>query len=690
MNIHEYQAKEIFRDAGLPVPPGDVATTPEEAEELARTYGGHVVVKAQVHTGGRGKAGGVKLADSPEEARKHAGAILGMEIKGLEVRKVLVTPAEEIESEAYVGVLMDRGAQAPVFMVSSEGGVDIEEVARTQPEAIRKLRVDPRYGLLPHQAYWLGAALYDDPSLVKQASKIIGQLYDAYTGSGASMAEINPLITTPGGELKAIDAKVTLDDSELFRHPDLEAYRDTDAEPWAETRAREAGLSFVKLDGDVGCCVNGAGLAMATMDLVKYYGGEPANFLDIGGSSNPDKVVAALEIITADPNVDVILFNIFGGITRCDDVANGIVEATGTLDIDPPIVIRLTGTNEEEGLAILEEAGFSATSSMDAVVQKAVETAGSAVMISSAATTLSGFDDPPMSMAIFVDESTRLVVQGITGRDGSFHAREMMEYGTPVVAGVTPGKGGRAFEGPDGAEVPIFNTMDEAVRETDANASVIYVPPAFAAGAVMEAADAGVDLVVAITEGIPVQDMARVQAFVRDRGTRLVGPNCPGLISPGKAKVGILPAQIVTPGPVGLISRSGTLTYEAVIHLTNAGVGQSTCVGIGGDPLIGTSFVDCLEAFDRDPETEAVVMIGEIGGTDEQEAARYVSENLEVPVVGFIAGQTAPPGRTMGHAGAIISGSEGTAEEKMKAFEENGIAVARRPADIAELIRESL
>ena len=293
-------------------------------------------------------------------------------------------------------------------------------------------------------------------------------------------------------------------------------------------------------------------------------------------------------------------------------------------------------------------------------------------------------------MAIFVDDSTRLVVQGITGRDGSFHTRQMMEYGTRVVAGVTPGKGGQTFEGPGGQSVPIFNAMDRAVDETGANASVIYVPPAFAAGAIMEAADAGIELVVAITEGIPVQDMARVHAFTADRGTRVVGPNCPGLISPGKAKVGILPGQIVTPGPVGVISRSGTLTYEAVFHLTEAGIGQSTCVGIGGDPLIGTTFVDCLAAFNDDPETEAIVMIGEIGGTDEQEAARFVQESVDVPVVGFIAGQTAPPGRRMGHAGAIISGSAGTAEEKMKAFRENGVEVAERPAEIAELIRGAL
>jgi len=375
MDIHEYQAKERFRAAGIPVPPGEIATTPEQAETIAAEYGGMVVVKAQVHSGGRGKAGGVKLSKNSSEAREYATAILGMEINGLTVEKVLVTPAVDIDTEAYVGVLVDRKKQAATFMVSAEGGVDIEHVAHETPDLIRKLTVDPRFGILPHQAFWLANFLYDDPGLIKQASKIIAQLYDAFVNSGASMAEINPLITTPAGEVKAIDAKMSIDDSELFRRPDVEAMRDTSSEPESEIKAREANLSYVKLDGNVGCCVNGAGLAMATMDLVKYYGGEPANFLDIGGSSNPDKVVAALEIITSDANVKAILFNIFGGITRCDDVAHGIVEATKRIDIKPPIVIRLTGTNEELALEILEEAGFSAYTSMDAVVEKAVELA---------------------------------------------------------------------------------------------------------------------------------------------------------------------------------------------------------------------------------------------------------------------------------------------------------------------------
>jgi succinyl-CoA synthetase alpha subunit len=289
-------------------------------------------------------------------------------------------------------------------------------------------------------------------------------------------------------------------------------------------------------------------------------------------------------------------------------------------------------------------------------------------------------------VSTFIDKSTRLLVQGITGRDGSFHTNQMIAYGTAVVAGVTPGKGGQKFEG----TVPIFNTVAEAVTKTAANTTVIYVPPPFAADAMMEAADAGISLIVCITEGVPVLDMTRVYPFVKDRGSRLLGPNCPGLISPGQSKVGIIPGQICAPGPVGLVSRSGTLTYEVVYQMTRAKIGQTTCVGIGGDPINGTNFIDCLDAFEKDQETEAVVMIGEIGGTDEQEAARFVRDKMKKPVVGFIAGQTAPPGRRMGHAGAIISGSAGTAAEKMQAFEENGVGVAKRPIDVVDLLKRAM
>ena len=289
-------------------------------------------------------------------------------------------------------------------------------------------------------------------------------------------------------------------------------------------------------------------------------------------------------------------------------------------------------------------------------------------------------------MSIFIDNGTRLVVQGITGRDGSFHARQMMEYGTQVVAGVTPGKGGQQFEG----TVPIFDTVHDAVQATGANTSVIYVPPMFAADAIMEAAAAGVRLIVCITEGVPVLDMTRVYPYVQEHGARLIGPNCPGLITPGQSKVGIIPGRICTPGPVGVVSRSGTLTYEVVNALTKAGIGQSSCVGIGGDPINGTNFIDCLAAFEADPATRVVAMMGEIGGTDEQEAARFVQAHMTKPVVGFIAGQTAPPGRRMGHAGAIISGSAGTAAEKIEAFRSAGMGVAIRPVYFVELVQARL
>ncbi len=372
MNIHEYQAKDIFRKYGIPIPPGEVATTPEEAEAIARKFGTTVVIKAQVHAGGRGKAGGVKLARTSEDAKRIAAQILKLTIKGLPVKKVLVTPAADIASEAYVGIIVDRASKRPVLMASPAGGIDIEEVAAKTPDKILRRPVDPRYGLQLYEAMQIAFFLYSDMKQVRAAAKILQQLYKAFFENGGSLAEINPLVTTPTGEVVALDAKMVIDDNEMDRRPDIAALRDESAEDPSEVEARKANLTFIKLDGNVGCIVNGAGLAMATMDLVKYYGGEPANFLDIGGSSNPEKVVAALRIITSDSNVKAILFNIFGGITRTDDVANGIVTAIKQNPLKVPLVIRLTGTNEEIAVKILKENGLSAMTDMDEAVKKAV------------------------------------------------------------------------------------------------------------------------------------------------------------------------------------------------------------------------------------------------------------------------------------------------------------------------------
>ncbi len=375
MVIHEYNAKQVFAERGIPVTEGDLAASPSEAEAIAKRIGKPVVIKAQVHVGGRGKAGGVKFAEDPESAKKHAEAIIGMNIKGLTVNDVLVTAAEKCLTESYVGIVLDRAAKRPVIMVSKAGGVDIEEVAAKTPEKIHKLHIDPVEGMHAYQARDLAFRLYTDPSLAKQAADIIMKLYGVFATCDASLAEINPLITNPEGKVIALDAKMNIDDNGLYRQPAIAAMRDARAEDPAEVEARDAGLSYVRLGGSIGCIVNGAGLAMATMDLVKRYGAEPANFLDIGGSSSPKKVVTAIKIILSDTNVRAILINILGGITRCDDVATGIVEAFAQFKPSVPVVVRLAGTNEQAAAEILKTTGLPTAESLDEVVKKAIEMA---------------------------------------------------------------------------------------------------------------------------------------------------------------------------------------------------------------------------------------------------------------------------------------------------------------------------
>jgi succinyl-CoA synthetase beta subunit len=378
MNLHEYQAAEIFASHGIPTNQGEVATSPAEAESIARARGGPVVVKAQVHTGGRGKAGGVKLARTPREARAAAEAILGLDIRGHVVQKVLVAPAVDIAQELYLGVTLDRSRRQNVLMASAQGGVDIEEVAREQPEQIARALADSLLGLHAWQARQVGFALGISPDKVPGFAAIAQRLYNAYVKEDATLVEINPLVLTAAGDWLALDAKMSIDDNALFRHPGFEALRDLTAEDPTELDARHSGISFVKLGGDIGCIVNGAGLAMATMDAVKLHGGEPANFLDVGGGASADQVAKAFSLVLADPNVRAILINIFGGITRGDEVARGITEALQRVDVPVPIVVRLSGTNAEEGQRILSEAGLTASDSMDEAAAQAVRAARTA------------------------------------------------------------------------------------------------------------------------------------------------------------------------------------------------------------------------------------------------------------------------------------------------------------------------
>ena len=375
MKLHEVYSKRIFGEYGIPIPTGDLARTASQAEKIAKKIGFPVVIKSQVLVGGRGKAGGIRVAKNPAEAKQHAKDILELTIKGLPVRMVLVDQAADIKTEIYLGITNDRAARKPVMMASAAGGVDIEEVARETPEKIIKCHIDPIMGLQTYQSRDLAAGI-DLPRIHWRAfGDIANGLWEAYRNSDATLAEINPLVITAQGELLAVDGKMVLDDNALFRHPDLEELRDLDEDQEAEIRARENGLSFIKLGGDIGCMVNGAGLAMTTMDIIKLFGGEPANFLDIGGGASAEKVATALEIILSDPNVKAVLFNIFGGITRCDLVAQGILEALTEVKTDVPMVVRLVGTNAAEGRQLLKDADMETADTLAEAAQKAVAAA---------------------------------------------------------------------------------------------------------------------------------------------------------------------------------------------------------------------------------------------------------------------------------------------------------------------------
>ncbi len=377
MNLHEYQAKRLFAEHGVPIPDGDVATTPDEARAIADELGGKVVVKAQVLTGGRGKAGGVKLAKTPDEAAQAAEAILGMDIKGLTVHKVLVDEQAPggIDQELYLAVLIDRGKRLPMVMASAAGGMDIEQVAEETPDKIFTVHIDPMLGVRSYQSTYLAAQMGLPKELWRQFHAIVTGLYECFEANDASLTEVNPLVITGDGKLMALDGKMSIDDNALEAHAELAEMRDLDVEPESEREAREAGITFIQLDGNIGCMVNGAGLAMATMDITNLYGGQPANFLDIGGGARADQVATALRLILSDPKVEAVLFNIFGGITRGDEVARGILQALEQIDTDVPMVVRLAGTNAEEGLALLAEADMATATTLSEAAQKAVAAA---------------------------------------------------------------------------------------------------------------------------------------------------------------------------------------------------------------------------------------------------------------------------------------------------------------------------
>ena len=668
MDLYEHMGKDLFRAHGVATPRGRVARSPEEAAEAAKGFGGRAVVKVQVQAGGRGKGGGVALVDSPQRASEEAARMMREGFQGRTVDRVLVEEQLPIAQEFYTSFVLDRSNGEYLAIMTAEGGVEIETLAHERPDALRRVHIDPLLGLRSYHLRELTGVL---PVEAREgATQVLRNLYDLLRERDATLVEVNPLVLLEDGRVVALDAKITIDDNALVRQRDLaELQREFPIDP-VEQRARDAGLQYVKLEGEVGVIGNGAGLVMSTLDVVAGAGAKAANFLDVGGGANADTMAMSLEVILSDPAVKVVFINIFGGITRCDEVAKGVLGALERVEATVPIVLRLDGTNAAEGRRIIDAAAHPrivSVATMDDCCGRSRSVGRWGIV------------------SVLVGAATRLLVQGITGSEGTFHTLRNYDYGTKVVAGVTPGKGGQQLEG-----IPVFETVAEGVAATGADTSMIFVPPRFAAEAILEAADAGIGVVVCITEGIPVRDMAEVHSYVRGTDTVLVGPNCPGVISPGEANVGIIPGEVCSPGRVGFVSRSGTLVYQIVHELTSQGIGQSTCIGMGGDPVHGIGFTEALTLFEEDPGTDLMIMTGEIGGDDEERAAAHIADRITKPVVAYIAGFEAPPGKRMGHAGAIVTGSSGTAAAKAAALEAVGVQVARTPSQVARIVAEQL
>ena len=585
-----------------------------------------------------------------------------MDIRGLTVHELWIEAASEIVSEYYASVVFDRSAKAPLIMLSTKGGMDIEEVAAEDPDAIARLHVDPLLGYQDFHGRRLAYEAGVDGDVVRPVGAMLAKLYEVFVAEEATLVEVNPLIVTPEREVRALDAKVTLDDNALYRHPENAELRDPSAEDPQERMAKERGLIYVKLDGDIGILGNGAGLVMSTLDVVAEAGGSPANFLDAGGGSKAEAIASAVEVILSDPKVKAVLFNIFGGITRGDEVARGLIEAFAQIKPQVPFVVRLDGTNDEEGRKLLAEAdlpGVHTEATMDGAAQRVVELAADgrqrhehpgrsrdpAVRLRHhrAGGELSFAAQPRLRNA---GRRRRDPGQGRSGCGGHPGLRHLPSRG----------RGDAGQHGHDLRPAPVRRRLDPGGRgrgdRADRDDHRGHPGPRRAAG---------------------------VQHDQANGRARLVGPNCPGILSPGKANVGIIPASFFKEGNVGVVSRSGTLTYQIGNVIAQRGFGNSTIVGIGGDPVPGTDFIDVLGMFEADPETELIVMCGEIGGDAEERAAEFIAEHVTKPVVGYIAGFTAPPGKTMGHAGAIVSGSRGTAGRRRRRWRPRASRWAGRP-----------
>ncbi|MFV0421243.1 succinate--CoA ligase subunit alpha [Oleidesulfovibrio sp.] len=697
MFLNEHMSKLLFAEAGLDTPAGDYIT-PDALQVYTPSVAAPWYLKAQVLTGGRGKAGGIRRADTPEELQEVAKQIFAMTIKGHNVPFLRVESATDIRKECYLSFVLSRERRDMLLTTSRAGGIHVESSSEQEKPLVQRVPLDS--GLRDHH---LRAAFFElgvEKEHWAGFKALAEKLYKAVREYGLLMAEINPLVLTGDGKWVALDGKVELDDTVVDLRTDFERFYTPEHHSREEVLAREAGLSYVELKGWVGILVNGAGLAMATMDLLNFSGLSAANFMDLGGAADAKRMRRALDLLFENKGVRAVFINLFGGIVSCADVARALMEALGEGDAPKPIVVRMAGHESEEGRALLHDFAHPSitiaqemSEALDALrtiqpvdvphiefsLPDEPEAAPRPVVQESAC-------GPEKKPAIGLNAGSGVLVQGLTGKVAQRHAKLMMEYGTKVVAGVTPFKGGQEVLG-----IPVYDSVHEACRHHNIDASIIFVPAAFAPDAVLEAAAEEIPWVVCITEGIPQAAMLSALKNVAPSPTMVVGPNTPGIVVPEQMKIGIMPGYVFSSGPVAIFSRSGTLTYEAASRLTNAGIGQSVCVGVGGDSFVGTSFVDLCERVRYDDATKAVLVLGEVGGRAEEELAAYVTQTrFPKPVVSFVAARTAPPGRRLGHAGAILDEKSGGVEGKLQAMREAGFTICPDLASLPQIMKRVL
>ncbi|WP_461209069.1 succinate--CoA ligase subunit alpha [Desulfocurvus sp. DL9XJH121] len=686
MLLNEHKSKLLLAEAGIQVPEG-ILLTPQTLEHAAPPFKPPWYLKAQILAPGRGRAGGVARVDRKKDLAPLAKKLFALVVDDKPVPLLRLERGVELARECSCSFSVSRDLGRLVFTVGRQGGAPVEG------QSIDNLLVQHVPMSLGLRDYHMRAAFFHlgvDNEHWGGFRECVKRLYEAVCNYGLLMVEIDSLVLTADLSWAALNARVEIDDNFLMQHGDLERFYAPEHASRAENLAREAGLAYHSLPGRFGLVVNGAGLAMATMDLLNLSGLPAANFMDLGGAANLDRMRQAMHLLFADKGVTAVFVNIFGGVLSCSKLAMALSEA---LDEEPPVkplVVRLSGNDADEGRAILGELDIpeltivSDMASAVAALRELDGQGGAAANGNGRVHADVPFDPAPFPASMPFEKGMPVLVQGITGRTAQWHTALMRAHGTRIVAGVTPFKGGRHVE-----NVPVYDSVRAALAQHEIGASIIFVPAAFAPEAILEAAFAGIKWIVCITDGITQHDMLRVKELLPP-DCRLVGPNNPGIIAPGRTKIGIMPDQAFSPGPVAVLARSSTLTYEAAMRLTAAGIGQSLAVGLGGDPFVGTSYIDMCELLRHDPNTRAVLVLGEIGGRAEEELAEYVTRtNFPKPVAAFIAGRTAPPGKRLGHAGAIIDPGHGV-DEKIKALEQAGIAICPDLSSLPATVKAAL